>query len=43
MLLDARMIVEWAFHCEFNGCKSAKMRGGAHLGPIFEILMDNLP
>ena len=29
--------------CEFDGCKMAKMRVGAHLGPILEILMDNLP
>ena len=43
MLLDARMILEWAFHCEFGGCKTAKMRVGAHLGPILEILMGNLP
>ena len=29
--------------CEFGGCKTAKMRVGAHLGPILEILMGNLP
>ena len=44
MLLDARMILEWAFLlCEFGGCKTAKMRVGAHLGPMLEILMGNLP
>ena len=32
MLLDARMILEWAF----------QMRVGAHLGPILEILVGNL-
>ena len=29
--------------CEFDGCKTAKMRVGAHLGPMLEILMVNLP
>ena len=29
--------------CEFDGCKMANMRVGAHLGPILEILMVNLP
>ena len=44
MLLDARMILEWAFFlCEFDGCKTAKIRVGAHLGPTLEILMGNLP
>ena len=44
MLLDARMIFRMGFSlCEFGGCKTAKMRVGAHLGPILEILMDNLP
>ena len=29
--------------CEFDNCKTAKMRVGAHLGPMHEILMVNLP
>ena len=29
--------------CEFNACNTAKMRVGAHLGPMLEILMGNLP
>ena len=29
--------------CEFDGCKTANMRVGAHLGPTLEILMGNLP
>ena len=29
--------------CEFGRCKTAKMRVGAHLGPMLEILMGNLP
>ena len=43
MLLDARMILEWAFSSEFDGCKTTKMRIGAHLGPMLEIFMVNLP
>ena len=44
MLLDAKIILEWAFHfVKFDGCKTAEMKVGAHLGPILEILMDNLP
>ena len=28
---------------EFDGCKTAKIRVGANLGPTLEILMGNLP
>ena len=28
--------------CEFDNCKTDKMRVGLHLAPILEILMDNL-
>ena len=35
-------IIGFAF-CEFCGCKTAKFRVGAHLGPMLEILIRNLP
>ena len=29
--------------CESDYCKTAKLSVGSHLGPVLEILMDNLP
>ena len=29
--------------CEYDGCKTAEMRVGAHLEPILEILMGTYP
>ena len=44
MLLDALMILVMGLSlCEFDSCKTAKIRIGAHLGPMLEILMVNLP
>ena len=44
MLLDARMILEWALYSvNLLAAKRLKIRVGAHLGPMLEILMDNLP
>ena len=44
MLLDARMILEVAFYSlNLTAANRLKIRVGAHLGPMLEILMDNLP
>ena len=45
LLLDPRMILEWALHIVnlTTVHRTPKMRVDLHLRPVLEILMDNLP